>query len=55
LEKSNIAQLQTKDNLLRNLLKKHHLLGTGENITVYLLLRIKDNVEAAGLSPLLEA
>lgn len=55
LQKSNIAQLQTRDNLLRNLLKMHHLHGTGENIMVYLLLKIKENVEAAGHSLLLEA
>ena len=55
LEKSSIAQPQIKDNLWRNHLKKYHHLGTGENTMVYHLLRIKDNVEAAGLSPLLEA
>ena len=54
LEKINIAQLQIRDNLSRNLLKMCHLHGTGENIMVYLLLRIKENVAAAGHSLLLE-
>jgi hypothetical protein len=55
LEMSNTVQLQTKDNQLRDLLKNHHHLGTGENTMVFLLLKTKEIVEAAGHSQQLHA
>jgi hypothetical protein len=52
---NNIAQQLIRDNLLKDLLKKLLLLGIGENIMVFLLLKTKDIVEAAGHSQLLDA
>jgi hypothetical protein len=55
LEMNNTVQLQIKDNQLRDLLKNHHLLGTGENTVVFPQLKIKEIVEAAGHSQQLHA
>jgi len=52
---SNTVQLQTKDNQLRDLLKNRHLLGTGETTMVFLQLKTKEIVEAAGHSQQLHA
>jgi hypothetical protein len=52
---NNTVQLQIKDNQLRDLLKNHHLLGTGENTVVFPQLKIKEIVEAAGHSQQLHA
>jgi len=54
LEKNNIAQQLIRDNLYKDLLKKHLLLGIGENTMVFHLLKIKENAEVAGHSLLLE-